>query len=157
LMRGVDSRSAAATWAKENLPNGATIGWLGTHYGRPPLPQRPESLERRLAGPMQVGNSGRLVRKKIELARRGPAPQVRVLDPRRDRDQWGEDLPEYLFIERYRMFWTQGQTALADEWLKRGGYKELHRWAVTDPGEPLPYCDPQDGVYLPFGELRRAE
>src|SRR5579883_33480 len=155
LLRGVDSRRAAATWAQENLPDGATIGWLGTHYGRPPLPQSPESLERHLAMPMQTGNTGRLVRKKIELARRGPRPQFLVLELSRDPAQWREELPEYLFIERYRMFWTQGQTARAQEWLDRGGYKELHRWTVTDPGEPLPYCDPQDSVYLPYGQLSR--
>jgi hypothetical protein len=156
LMRGVDSRSAAATWAKENLPDGATIGWLGTHYGRPPLPQRPESLERRLVMPMQEGNSGRMVRKKIELAQRGPAPQFLVLDLCADPSKWNEDLPEYLLMERYRLFWVRGETRWADQWLAKGGYQELQRWTVTDPEEPLPYCDPQDAVYLPFGQMSRV-
>jgi hypothetical protein len=156
LMRGVDTRVAVATWAKENLPDGATVGWLGTHYGRPPLPQSPESLERRLAMPMQEGSSGRLVRKRIELARRGPAPQFRLLDVGADPSKWHEDLPEYLLMERYRLYWVQGETLWADRWLDKGGYQELRRWTVTDPGESLPYCDPQDGVYLPFGHMSCA-
>jgi hypothetical protein len=156
LMRGEDSRRAAATWAKENLPDGATIGWLGTIYGCPPLPQSPKSLERRLGVAMVPGNSGRLVRKKIELAQRGPAPQFLVLDLGADPSQWDEDLPEYLLTERYRMYWVQGETRWLDRWLARGGYQELQHWSVTGPGEPLPYTDPQDSVYLPFGQMSRA-
>jgi hypothetical protein len=162
LFRGVDSRSAVATWAKENLRDGATIGWLGTVYGRPPLPQRPQSLERRLAASMAPTAStiarpwrmsaGRLVRKKIELARRGPLPQFLVVDLCRDPSAWNEELPEYLLVERYRMFWVQGETSMSEQWVSRGGYKELRRWTVTDPGEALPYCDAQDAVYLPFGQ-----
>jgi hypothetical protein len=156
LMRGIDTRAAVATWAKENLPDGATVGWLGTYYGRPPLPQTPASLERRLAGPMQQGGTGRLLRKKVELARHGPAPQFLLLDLCRDPSDWNGELPEYLLTERYPLFWVQGETRLASHWLEKGGYQEVRRWTVTDPGEPLPYCDPQDGVYLPFGQMSRV-
>jgi hypothetical protein len=166
LFRSVDSRRAIATWAKGNLPDGATIGWLGTLYSRPPLPERPESLERRLAlasVPTRTtierpwrANAGRLVGKKIELARRGPAPQFTVLDLTRDPSDWNEELPEYLLTERYRMFWVRNQTALENQWLEKGGYHELRCWMVTAPGESLPFTEPQDGVYLPFGHMSQA-
>jgi hypothetical protein len=162
LFRTLDSRRAVTTWAKENLPDGAKIGWLGTLYGRPPFPESPESLERGFdkalkEGTMQrVGGSGRLIRKKIELAQRGQTPQFLLLDLCREPSQWDEELPEYLLLERYRLFWVEGQTSLASRWLERGGYKELRRWTVTYPGEPLPYCDPQDALYLPFGNLGRV-
>jgi len=34
--------------------------------------------------------------------------------------------------------------------------KKPRRWRVTFPGEPLPYCDSQVAVYLPFGHLGRV-
>jgi hypothetical protein len=156
LFRGVDSRRTVATWTKENIPDGARIGWLGTVYGRPALPESPESIEGRLALPMQPGNTGRLLRKKIELARRHQSPQYLVVDLPREPSEWREELPEYLFVEKYRLFWTQSQTSLADEWLDKGGFKEVRHWVVTDPGEALPYADPQDAVYLPFGNTSRV-
>jgi hypothetical protein len=162
LLRGVDSRHTMATWASEHLPDGATIGWLGTLSGRPPLAERPESLQRRFDLALRdgtvkrVGGSGRLLRKKIELASRGERPRFLLLDLCREPSKWHEELPEYLLVERYRMYWTQKQTSRVEQWLETGDYYELNRWSVTHGDAPLPYCDPQDGVYLPFGQLGQA-
>ena len=130
---------------------------MAGHLLRPsPLAPAPESLARRLAASTQEGASGLLLRKKIELAQSGPAPQFLVVNLSPDPSNWNEEPPEYLLMEQYRLFWVRGETRWAAQWLEKGGYQELRRWEVTDPGEPLPYCDPQDAVYLPFGQMSRV-
>jgi hypothetical protein len=156
LLRGDDTRRLAADWIQAHLDDDAAIGWLGSHYGRPPIPQSPESLGRRLAGARQDGSSGLLLRKRVELARRGSHPRYLVIDLCRDPAGWSDPLPEYLLVERYPLFYTRKETAFADAWIRQGGYRELRRWRVTDPGREIPASDPQDAVYLPYGHLDRV-
>jgi hypothetical protein len=79
-----------------------------------------------------------------------------VFDLVQEPSEWKEDLPEFLLVERYRMNWVENETRSLDGWLEKGHYHELRRWRVTDPGRSLPYTDPLDGVYLPFGHLSQA-
>jgi Dolichyl-phosphate-mannose-protein mannosyltransferase len=152
-LRAPDSRREAANWVRESVPDGSTIGWLGSIYGRPPLPQSPQSLERRLDVALGKGSAGILTRKRIELARSGPRPQYLLIDLPREPKSSDEDLPEYLMLERYPLFYARKQVAFADDWLRLGGYREIRDWAVTDREGPFPYSDPQDAVYLPYGQL----
>jgi hypothetical protein len=152
-LRAPDSRREAANWVRARVPDGSEIGWLGSVYGRPPLPQSPRSLERRLDVALGKGSAGILTRKRIELARSGPRPQYLLIDLPREPKASGGELPEYLMLEHYPLFYARKQVAFADEWLRLGGYREVRDWAVTDREGPLPYSDPQDAVYLPFGQL----
>jgi hypothetical protein len=152
-LRATDSRREAADWVLGHIPDGGSVGWLGSIYGRPPLPQSPASLERRVSVALGMGRAGVLSRKRLELARAGPPPRYLLVDLPRDPERWDEDPPEYLMLERYPLFYAEKEVALADRWVARGGYEEVRRWEVTDRPGPLPYSDPQDAVYLPFGDL----
>lgn len=152
LITQPDTREQAVRYMEARVPSGAVIGWVGTRYGLPRLPESPASIAVQLAESQRQGRAGRLLTAQLEVARRrGYGILLERLD--RARLEKSVRLPDRILVEFYPLAYSQQALGDSEAILRQRGYRCVKEFSgatdrqLTAPG--MVY-DVQDSLYVPY-------
>lgn len=156
LLGREDTRSMAAHYVMEQLPVGGRLGFIGTRYGMPHLPESAASIEAELAQAPTVGRQ--LLQARLEVARKRPTGlSVEHLE-------WESlvgqtNLPDDVLVEYYPIPYSLDCFGRSEELLREMGYVQVAEFKGAERSVlngPQVAFDSQDSFYVPFRGLSRV-